>query len=158
MVSLLARHLRWPFHEWHHNRHNNVEPTVNNPWIGKSNRHYDFNLKCGWNVFLRRMHAPDTSWQLILLIIFHHILQKNLHMINRYWTTVETVAEIERDCKEWQLNSAWEIGNTVVWCRDYYPTIFQHRNVNGVCLLGYNVNSQPPRSGRSICWYNILVV
>jgi len=28
-------------------------------------------------------------------------------MINRYWTTFKTLAEIERDCKERQL---WEIG------------------------------------------------
>jgi len=28
-------------------------------------------------------------------------------MINRYWTTVKTLAEMERDCKERQLNSAW---------------------------------------------------
>ena len=29
-------------------------------------------------------------------------------MINRYWTTLETLREIERDCKARQLNSAWE--------------------------------------------------
>jgi len=28
---------------------------------------------------------------------------KNLYMVNHYWTTFETLAEIERDCKEQQL-------------------------------------------------------
>jgi len=28
---------------------------------------------------------------------------------NRYWTTFETLTSIESDCKERQLNSAWEI-------------------------------------------------
>jgi len=32
-----------------------------------------------------------------------------LPRINRYWTTFETLAEIERDCKERQLNYAGEI-------------------------------------------------
>ena len=31
------------------------------------------------------------------------ILLNFLPKINRYWTTFETLAEIERDCKEWQL-------------------------------------------------------
>jgi len=40
------------------------------------------------------------------LIIFRHFVElsaKNLYMINRYWITFGTLAEIERDCKERQL-------------------------------------------------------
>ena len=32
---------------------------------------------------------------------------KTFYMIIRYWTTFETLPEIERDCKERQLNYAW---------------------------------------------------
>jgi len=40
-------------------------------------------------------------------------------MINRYWTTFETLAEIERDCRERQLSSACEIySNDVPWQTD----------------------------------------
>ena len=50
------------------------------------------------NVYLRRNE--------ILLIIFRHFVElpaKNLNMINSYWTTFETLTEIERDCNERQL-------------------------------------------------------
>ena len=46
------------------------------------------------------------------MIIFHLFVElpaQKLYMINPYKTTFETLAEIERDCKERQLNSAWEI-------------------------------------------------
>jgi len=38
-------------------------------------------------------------------------------MINRYWTTFETLAEIERDCKERQLCMGdWiKVGHVIVW-------------------------------------------
>jgi len=39
------------------------------------------------------------------LIIVSHFVELPA-IINRYWTTFETLAEIERDCKERKLNSA----------------------------------------------------
>ena len=46
----------------------------------------------------------------ILLIFLRHFVDLPA-TISRYWTTFQTLAKIERDCKERQLNSAWEIGN-----------------------------------------------
>jgi len=48
-------------------------------------------------------------------IIFRHFVKLPVfYIINRYWTTFETLAEIDRDCKERQLNAAWEIGMNLV--------------------------------------------
>jgi len=50
------------------------------------------------SIYLRRKE--------ILLIIFHHFIElhfKNLYMINRFWTTFKTLAEIESEYKYWQL-------------------------------------------------------
>ena len=41
-----------------------------------------------------------------------HIINIYLRKIIRYWTSFETLAEIDRDCKEWQLISVWEIVTT----------------------------------------------
>jgi len=37
------------------------------------------------------------------LIFFSHFVELSGKKINRYWTTFEILAEIERDCKERQL-------------------------------------------------------
>jgi len=49
------------------------------------------------NIYLRRK---------VILLFFLVILLNFLPKINRYWTIFETLADIERDCKEPQLNSA----------------------------------------------------
>ena len=53
------------------------------------------------NIYMRRKG--------VLLIFFRHFVELLLPKINRYWATFETLAEIERDCKERNLNSAWGI-------------------------------------------------
>jgi len=52
------------------------------------------------NIYLRRKD--------IFLISFRHFV---VPKINGYWATFETLAEIERDCKERQLNSTWAIAD-----------------------------------------------
>jgi len=49
------------------------------------------------NIYLRRK---------AILLIFLVILLNFLPKINRCWTIFKTLADIERDCKERQLNSA----------------------------------------------------
>ena len=72
---------------------------------------YDKNIVLGideciiFNIYLRR---KDILWfSSVILLIF-------LPRINCYWTTFETLAEIEIDYKERQLKSAWEIDIYVV--------------------------------------------
>ena len=67
--------------------------------------------KCKFvNIVLRREEIL-----LITFYIFVELPAKYPYKINRYWTTFETLAEIERDCKERQLNYAWYIGFNVIW-------------------------------------------
>ena len=54
------------------------------------------------NICLRRKKIPWFS----SVILLNYLTKNN----NRYWTSFETFAEIERDCKERQLNFAWESG------------------------------------------------
>jgi len=58
------------------------------------------------NIYLRRKK--------IRLTFFRH-----LYMINRYWTTFETLAEIERGCKERQLC----MGDWYVYCFKLSSTV-----------------------------------
>ena len=56
------------------------------------------------------MYSSDRMRRNEILLISSVIMLNALP--NRYWTTFETLAQIERDCKERQLNSAWEIDTT----------------------------------------------
>ena len=92
------------------------------------------------SVYLRR--------KVILLIIFRHCVElpaKNLNMINSYWTTFETLTEIERDCKERQLcvgdcSSLWLI---LLWMKasndcsiqKYQTCVYYWWNISSVWLL-----------------------
>jgi len=57
------------------------------------------------------------------LIFFRHFVElpaKN----QRYWTTFETLAEMERDCKERQLSSAWRL------CSSLHPSGKSRKTTN----------------------------
>jgi len=53
-----------------------------------------------FNIYLRRKPYGDPF---DFLPSFCWTPCQNLYMIDRYWTTFETLAKIERDCKERQL-------------------------------------------------------
>ena len=57
--------------------------------------------------------------------------------INRYWTTFETLAEIERDWQERQLNSAWEVVAFADQCHESERTkpSSETKSINLVRLL-----------------------
>jgi len=55
------------------------------------------------------------------MCIFIHcvvcFLASNLNMINSYWTTFETLADIKRDCKERQLYMDFDADTEVLTVR-----------------------------------------
>ena len=64
-----------------------------------------------------------------------------LSKINRYWTTFETLAEIERDCKERQLNYAWQTGLCFILL---FTTINYNvvKHKRGFLITSYKIVSQ----------------